>query len=245
MRRLITFVVLLAAAMLSGCAPKVEREAADTASREVLGILASDTLYFVRHGDSASLHWRRNIGRDWHSGSLLNARPDAELLFANEDSLPDLFFTIQWEEFIIGELWLGHRSEGIQAFESSERACRVPVLRDVNEDGRLDIIDYVASALEPSECYGDPLAAVCQSAYPTEWPVVWTQRTSGVFAADSLSAASYYEDMAADFASAAEALRTAIRDGAGPPAASPRCDEAMVNTLAAMASRAAAIGSLR
>jgi len=245
MKQLISLLVLTASAAPSACAPQVETRAVEPASKEVLGILASDTLYFVRHGDSTSLHWRRDGGRDWHSGSLLHARPEAKLLFANGDAIPDLFFTIQWEEFVIGELWLGHRSDEIQAFDSSEWACRVPVLRDVNEDGRLDVIDHVAAALEPSECYGDPLAAVCQSAYPTEWPVVWIQLTSGVFLADSVAAASYYQRMAAEFASAAEALRKAIRDGVGPPAASPRCDEAMANTLGAMASRAAAIGRLR
>lgn len=245
MRPLICFLVLLAAVVTSACRQQVETQATDGGSREVLAVLASDTLYFVRHRDFPSLHWRRNVGRDWHSGSLLNARPDAKLVFAKGDSLPDLFFTIQWEEFILGELWLGYPAEEILAFKSAEHACRVPVFRDVNEDGRPDLIDYVASALSPSECYGDPLAAVCQAAYPTEWPVVWIQRTSGAFMADSLAAASYYEAMAVEFAAAADALRRAIREGVGPPATSPRCDEAMANRLAEMARRAAAIGSLR
>lgn len=214
--------------------------------REIPATLGADTVYLVRSADSNALLWRRGaVGRAWRADTLLGARPAVKLEYIDGDSTPDLFFSVLWEEFIFGELWLGRGQQEIQAFKSADDACRISELRDVNGDGRADIVDWRAGALRPGECYGDVLAAVCQRTYPTDWPDVWIQAANGDFARDSVAAQSFYRTMSAAFAQGARALRATLREHAELPADSQRCDENLAKAIETMARRSDVIAGMR
>lgn len=171
------------------------------------------------------------------------AYPNVALGDIDDDSRVDLFYTVQYEEFIFGRLLLGGPHEAREAFRSSERACRVPELRDVTGDGQFEILDYEAVSLDPEECTGDPIATICQERFPTEWIQVYQLQADGAFRPDSLGARHFYREMADRYRAASAELAEALaidRSLIG----SPRCDEAMVAYLAEMAERARAIAGM-
>lgn len=213
----------------------------DTSISTVLG---ADTVWLVPLEGNTRLLWTSaGIGGRkvrWESRPLYSAMPYAVLIDANGDSIPDLFWTIRHEEFIGGMLLLGSRGGASTAFQTDGRACRVPELRDVTADGRLDVVEYVPGAFTPESCQGDAPAIRCQEEYLTEWPIVWTQSDSG-FTPDSSRARRYYLDRGAQFeAAATKILEEVRRQPAG--TAHGGCDSATARTLQEMGVRAYAIG---
>jgi len=242
-----------------GCAAAEQRDAGEhrtaqavpvgesrTDSVRILSTLDRDTAYLVIGNLYNSLIWTSGGGRrTWRAESLYSADPDVTLIMFNRDSLPDLFFTVRWEEFILGELWIARTTDQEMAFKSSDDACRVPEMRDVNGDGLLDIVDWRASALSASECAGDVLAAVCQHQYPTEWPDVWLQVPHGRLVRDSLGSREFYQEMAGAYTAGASALRHALNTSVAPSGEAGRCNRGLLRSLEAMAARAQSIAALR
>lgn len=73
----------------------------------VLATLGQDTVALVRkvEGDNR-LVWTSGSER-WDSGTLGYGGPEAQLLYVDQDFLPDLFFRLVYEEFVFGEVILG------------------------------------------------------------------------------------------------------------------------------------------
>jgi hypothetical protein len=236
-----TFLALNAIAMLA-CTQEAGRTRAGLDSLEILAVAGGDTAYLMPGANR--FIWSRSNGRRWFMDSLFDARPVANLQLVDQDSIPDLFITVTWEEITLGELWLGRVREELLAFESAEDACRVPELRDVNADGRLDVVDWRAGAVTSSEC-GEMIVEVCRAMYPIEWPDVWIQTSTGTFMRDSTAAKTFYAAMARDYTMAALELRQAISEGAQSELESSQCNDDMAEALDGMAKRALAIVDMR
>lgn len=241
---------LLVTVAACACAGQEGRSKAsdDQNDRAVLAALRLDTVFRTVDRDTSRLIWVSRLRHDvepWKSGPLLSSSPMVQLALVNRDSFPDLFYTVQYEEFIFGRLLLGGRSGVREVFKSSDDACSVPELRDINQDGLPDLIDKQAGALSRDECSGDPYASVCLDAYPTEWLQVWIQRPDGIFQNDSVEARQFYAELANRYSQAARDLRSALDKATGPPARSPRCNASMAASFESMAARARSIAMLR
>lgn len=229
---------------LSACTARIQGQVGEADSLEVMSVVGIDTVMLVHAADTTGIRWARGrLGRVWYSGSLLGGRPEVNLLDIDGDAIPDLYYTLEFEGFILGRLWLGRSDSEVQAFRSAADVCRIPELRDVTGDGLLDVVDFTAFGLSAAECSESFEAETCRNTYPTDWPVVWVQRKAGQFVADSSLARPYYRDVAATFRSAARELRLAILKGTW--TASPRCSEGLAKAIERMAQRAGAIGELR
>lgn len=214
----------------------------------VLAALGGDTVFLRQLPGDNRLLWVSGSGpgrQEWRSASFGAARPVVRLVFIDPDSLPDVFFTVEYEEFIFGRALVGGPAEAQEVFRSSENACRVPELRDVTGDGRLEILDFQAGALGVEECSGDPYAQRCQELFPTEWISVWSVQDGSQIRTRGPGLRGFYADLALDYQRAAGNLATIL--DAGDPAGrlSPRCDQSMVVALEIMASRAEAIANQR
>jgi hypothetical protein len=157
-----------------------------------------------------------------------------QLKLIDADSVPDLFWTVDHEEFVGGMLLVGFGTRARQAWATDEHACAPPELRDVNADGHLDIVEYREGALSAAECREDAMAEACHDRYPTDWVVAWLQEDAK-FVNDSVGARHLYADLADSYGGAARELRAAIGAGTVPSA---RCSPAMADALDAMARRA-------
>lgn len=224
------------------------RQAQEQTGRTVLATLGPDTVFRAIDRDTNRLIWvsalRHGQGA-WASGPLLSSSPVVKLAMVTQDSFPDLFYTVQYEEFIFGRLLLGSSTGVREVFKSGPDACSVPELTDVSGDGLPDLIEKQAGALSRDECTGDPYASVCLDAYPTEWLQVWIQQSDGTFRNDSIEAKAFYADLADRYSQAARDLRSALDKATGPPARSPRCNASMAASFESMAARARRIAMLR
>lgn len=219
--------------------------ASQAESSTVIGRYGGDSVVLIRGEEFNAMVWHRaDVARPWRVDSLLSAEPSVRLAMIDRDSVPDLFFTIRWEEFILGEVWLARGDSAVRAFSSANDACRIPELRDVNSDGLLDAIDWRAGALLAEECTGNVLAQACQEEYTTEWPEVWLQSHDGNFKRDSVGARTFYRDMAVRFADGARDLRSKRAASDGRPSKLDRCNDQVAASLEAMGRRADAISRL-
>jgi hypothetical protein len=214
----------------------------------VLATLGGDTVFLRQLPGDNRLLWASGSGpgrQEWRSTSFGAARPVVRLAFIDPDSIPDLFFTVEYEEFIFGRVLLGGPAEVQEAFRSSENACRVPELRDVTGDGRLEILDFQTGALAVEECSGDPYAQRCQELFPTEWISVWSVQDGSQIRASGPGLRGFYANLALDYQRAAGELATILNAGDPGGRLSPRCDQSMVVALERMASRAESIANQR
>jgi hypothetical protein len=246
--QILSSVVLLLAICASACSAQEagSQPGARQGDRVVLAVLGRDTVFRVADPDGGQLLWASGLRprRPWKSGPLLSSSPIVRLTLVNRDSFPDLFLTIQFEEFILGEVLLNGRDGPREVFKSGPDACSVPELKDVNGDGLADVIEKQAGALSRDECRGDPYAGICLEAYPTEWLQVWLQQPDGSFRNDSLNAKEFYSELTKKYSGAARDLRRALAARTGPPTQSPRCNEAMAESLDNMAARARRIATI-
>jgi len=222
-----------------------KRGAEDTV--QVLAAFDGDTVFLsVDRGDTKLL-WTRGSGSRraaWQSLSFDGLIPHVALVNLDGSSRPALFYTVHYENFVFGKVFVGP-ANARQIFMSSDEACRVPKLQDVNGDGRLEVLDYVAGALSVDECTEhDVLARPCMDHYPTEWVEVWSLDNEGGFSRDSLGAVAFYRELAEKYRLGAAELAAAL-DRRADAVPSPRCDTSMVVSLQRMAERAALIGTLR
>lgn len=166
-----------------------------TGGGKVLATLARDTVLLT--GDSV-LHvvWRGHPGHDavvrWTSGRLYGEVPVARLLYANRDSIPDLFVTLNDEEMISGALLVGTARGSRSVYKSGPMTCAVPDLEDVDGDGMVDIVEHWAGAVAPGECRGDAAASPCLDRYHLTWERVLVQQANGAFLDDSFRIRRYY-----------------------------------------------------
>jgi hypothetical protein len=160
--------------------------------------------------------------------------PSVELVLVDGDEIPDLFWTLRFEEIIGGMLVVGTPTGAREAFLTDRSICSEPSLQDVNEDGLLDIVEYNTGALTRDECRGDALAMPCQQTYATDWAVAHIQIESG-FTNDPSHATQFYLSRSEQYSRSAQQIRQALEDRA---AVSPRCDAAMALALDSMAVRA-------
>lgn len=229
-------------------------EGTSTDTLRVLATLDADTVFLVQGsrpppgwpGDTRLL-WTSGFGVDreeWRSSSFGGIIPRVSLvhLDIDESSKPVLFYTVHYENFIFGSVY-GRRPASARELFRSREACRVPKLRDVTGDGRLNVLHYAAGAFSVEECKNEALAWLCMRQYPTEWIEVWSLDKDSVFVRDSLGASAYYRKLAEEYRSAAAELAAALDRG---PDAVPSqlCDMSMVRALRNMADRAARIGGI-
>ena len=230
-------------AMKAGAEPSPSGTAID-GSTALLAAGQADSVWLVPTDSGARLRWWRAAARQsWESGNLLSASPRVTLRTIDSDSQSDLFYAIEFDEFIFGVLLLARGDSVHQAYRTATALCRAPALEDANGDGRLDVIEYLPSALDSEECKGDPYGSICHEALPTDWPSVWLQRDSGAFTPDSVGAPQYYRARAGEFDDAGQRLKRDLQDSTGLARASPRCNEAMAKALSAMARRARSLGA--
>lgn len=213
----------------------------------VLSVLGRDTVTLETVTDTTRIVWLTNVGhqvvRRWESGPTYGATPMIELEDFNGDSIPDLFWTLRYEEILAGMVLFGTSMGARPVFVTTDDACRLPEVRDINNDGRPDVISYEPGALPLDECRGDPLAEPCQRAYPTEWAVPWIQHADSFVNQPSL-AKSFYSDRAKEYEAGADTLRERLaRGGNGVP--SPRCDARLASAIDSLAVRARRIAQLK
>lgn len=212
-----------------------------------LAVSGRDTILLETRQDTTRIVWRTSIGgqvvRRWESGPTYSGMPVISLQDLNGDGIPDLFWTLQHEEIVAGMVLLGTANGARPVFVTDERTCRVPELRDVNGDGRPDVVNYESGALTHDECRGDALAEPCQRTYPTEWAVAWIQEADS-FVNVPPRAKSFYSDRATAYEAAARQIRSRLASG-GKPAPSPRCDLHLAAAIDSMAARAHALGPAR
>jgi hypothetical protein len=154
----------------------------------------------------------------------------------NGDGIPDLFWTMHYEEIIAGMVLFGTRDGAHPVFVTDEQTCRVPELRDLNGDGKTDVVAYEVGALTLDECQGDVEAAPCQRMYATEWAVAWMQIADS-FVNDPRRAKSFYANAAREYAMSARRIRGQsgnYDDGLRPS----RCGLSMADRLDSLAARA-------
>jgi hypothetical protein len=206
----------------------------------VLAVSGGDTVALETRRDTTRIVWRTSTGgqtlRRWESGPTYSTRPVLELKDLNADGIPDLFWTLQYEEIIAGMVLFGTTNGARVEFVTSDRMCRVPELKDINDDGRPDVVSYESGALTFDECRGDALAEPCQRAYPTEWAVAWIQEADSFVNAPS-RARRFYADRATEYEAAARQIRNQLANRAR-PAPSPRCDVHLAAAIDSMGVRA-------
>lgn len=211
----------------------------------VLATYGPDTVRVAPDHDNNVLVWTTYLNGSrvvrWQSRPLHSAVPSVSLRTVDGDSLPDLFWTIRYDEIIGGMLLLGTDDGARTAFQTDERACRIPELVDVTQDGRLDLVEFLPGAFRPEDCQSDPLTILCQAAYPTEWPIVWVQNDSG-FAPDLSKAHGFYSEQGAAFARASTQIRKQQAGTTVNEAESP-CASRVADSLARMAVLAVGIGA--
>lgn len=238
------FLMAILPCVISACdGSQLRRIHASQESQEALAILEADTAYLIRREAQNSLVWitrvnQRRVTR-WRSGSLYYGLPQVSLTKFNGDSIPDLFWTMRYEEILEGSLLLGTQIAAREAFSVSDSSCSVPQMRDVTDDGQMEILEYVAGALSPEECLGDAWATACQKRFPTEWVRVWVLE-EGEIEIDREHSKSFYASLAEDYETASKELGSMLaQDPAEIP--SPRCNMEMVKALDELALRAHAI----
>lgn len=205
-------------------------------------MLGADSVVALRSADTLQVVWASHVGARridrWRSSRTTEPLPTVRLLYWNDDSMPDLFLTSRYEEVIAGTLRIGTADGSKRIYEASELTCDPPELRDVDEDGKLDLIERLAGALATDECYGDPEAQRCQEHYPTEWQQVLVQRADSLVSAPN-QVSRFYDSLAVEYSKAAADLRTALARGDAP---SSRCNKEMADSLLVFAERARSIG---
>lgn len=217
----------------------------DAGGGTVLSVLGRDTVLLVR--DTVSrIEWRSAVGgrsvRRWVSAPLYNTVPTSQLRYIDGDSIPDLFVTLSDEEMISGSVLLGTTGVARVAYMTRSPVCLVPDLRDVNGDGKVDIVEHLPGAVSREECIGDAAAAPCMNRYHLTWERVLLQRPNGIFADDSGQAHAFYDSMSAEYTKAAGQLNLDLLAGMVP---STRCNAAMLVGIKQMASRAQRLAKAR
>lgn len=213
----------------------------------VLAASGSDTVWLGTDSQGARrLTWTTwaNGGRRlrWESRALYGAAPIARLVRINRDELPDLFWTVDFEELVGGMvLFASGDTARMAAATAADEVCRPPELRHVTGDSLLDFVTFRPSALSADECRADAAAAPCVAAYPTEWAVAHVQEVDG-FVDDPSKARAFYLAAARVYRAAADSLSLAIRQRSGPAAASPRCNSELAAQLRDMGYRARRLG---
>ncbi|MFQ5473861.1 MAG: hypothetical protein ACE5FA_13390 [Dehalococcoidia bacterium] len=228
--------ILFACGIGTACAAQVVVE--DDANLNVLASLSGDTVALVESDAGLLIRWTSTVdGRRrerWMSMSVHSGDPEVDLRYVNDDSLPDLFWTLRYEEIIGGMLLVAHADSALRVFVTGTEECSIPELVDLDSDGLLDVVRYTAGAITESECEGDALALMCQRQYTTDWATPLFQREGG-FVEDVSAARSFYSARAAAHRASATRLSQALASGSVPSA---RCNETMLSDLRRMAERA-------
>ncbi len=229
--------ILAATLVILGCGRPSPRSD-QTPLGTVVTALGQDTVV-VAQTPERRLEWFRSSPARrlllWSTGSAIVV-PSARLLFANNDSLPDLWVTVDFEEMLSAELLLDLHDSVSKRYESGLGTCALPELRDVNRDGRIDIIEHLAGAIGRGECRGDAAAAPCVHAYHLTWERVLFQGPDGAFAQDAAAGARFYDSLSTVYRASANALAQALRAGHTPAA---RCNGDMLQAIDGLEHRAA------
>jgi len=204
----------------------------------VLARLAGETIHLQTASGVTKLVWvstaRGRLITRWSSSQLNGALPQVRLALIDDDSIPDLFWTVNYEEIVGGELLLARRDTAVSVFRtSSDEGCRPPELRDVTGDGRPDILTYQPFAVPANECHGDAYVEECVAAYPTEWVRALVQH-AGSFVEEPEMARGFYHLLESQYRAAAETLEAALQKGSVPAG----CDQQVANALHQLARRA-------
>lgn len=215
--------------------------AVQSAGRDsLLAVLDADSVRLRIEPRANVIEWTSMAGGQevlrWRSRPLLDAIPSVDLRRIDGDTIPDLVWAIQYEEMVGGMVVLGRAQAAKEAFATRNEVCRGPELRDVNADGRLDVLEYLPGAFTFDQCANEATLQSCRARYPTDWVVAWLQRDSGFVNEPSL-ARDFYAAQETAFVAAARALRSQRAP------AQPGCDAALANALDSLGREARRLAS--
>lgn len=204
----------------------------------ILATLSGDTVWIESNGERALVWTTRFAGERYEryrSGNLYDGSPEVRLEDITGDGVPDLFITFQFEEMTSGILLKGTaQGSSLQVFSTAGAVtCRVPELRDVNGDGKLDIVSYVAGAFDPAMCRSEGRYELCKDAYPMTWPEVHIQQTGGVFEQSTRGLTDFYKEWQNRYKDALHRLEREPVDGP--------CGSELLEPLERSAERAASL----
>ncbi len=198
----------------SGAIERVAVARSGTSSDTVLASMGGDTARLVAFGSERRVLWSRQEGTEtreqWRSGDLGYATPRVMFASVNEDSLPDLLFALEYEETVGGAVLLGAPVDtATRAYQSFSGFCRAPEFRDVDGDGRVEVIEFSPGAVSLEGCLLDGPDEGCARQFQTEWRVAlsFDVRTR-TYRLDSTSHRAFYQVEAARLDSVATAMRS-------------------------------------
>lgn len=218
----------------------------------VLATLDSDTaaLYWGR-GDrrpddsspvriSEHLAWTTTTGRKrvlrMISENVAMEGSRVTLVDMNRDSVADMFWTTEAEGGVGGDLYIAVGDSSKHVF-SAANACRIPELRDINDDGVPEILHFQSVAFTRDECEFESTAIACRQKVHADWVAVYSavrdtivQLTRGTEA--------FYRELAGRYEHDAAALRAMSREqGIQPESTCPARVPAVLDSLARLAKR--------
>lgn len=219
-------------------------ETTDSLAKHLLAATDGDSAWLVSRDESNILRWSSaRSARAWESTSLYGAVPRVRLVDLNADGAVDLFYAMEYEEFIFGKVIARDGAGFREMYSTNVSLCGAPRLEDVNGDGKLDILEPRPTALSAEECREDPAATVCRAALSTDWIELLQQSSDGTFRPDSSHASAFYQSLAEAYASSVRVLRRDLETGSGLAAGSSRCNSEMLKSIEAMEARARGLSS--
>ena len=179
---------------------------------EVLDGMGPDTAWFTPDGN---LVWTRTNADErsqlYYVDDLYSVFVDGEFRFINQDSLIDLFWTLDGE-YSGGQLLLGRTGEPEVAL--SLGGCVSPSLKDVSGDGLVDVVDYTGGGLLDEVC-NDLMHSACFDDYDLwAWPTFYLQANDS-FKLDTIVMSASYAPYGDRYRSSRDRMEAAWTANAG------------------------------
>jgi len=208
-------------------------------SVQVLRATNDQRIYLGHDSLGRYLIWETRSESGWHkiwrSLPLYGALPEVRLEDFNADQIPDLFWTIDYDEFVGGMLVL-HRSEGAIELHPGVEECQTPRIEKIGHTYQLVV--YEPGVYSAEECV-EPVIRRCLSTIPGSWPRYFA--VEGNELKEIQRDPSYYRDLAIHYREAADLLERLIEDGAELPGTNTPanyCGEGTPEKLRQLADRA-------
>lgn len=184
-------------------------------SARVIQTTSEDRIYLVEDTIGQRLVWEGRVDERWkeiwRSRPLYGANPEARLEDFNVDGATDLFWTIDFDEFIGGMLVLRQGLRAVELHPGVEE-CEVPRIEKVGSSFQLTI--HTPGVYTAEECV-EPVVRLCVSKIPASWPRFFV--IDGYEMREVRRNSQYYQELAAKYRAAASDLETLISSGANLP----------------------------